>query len=780
MPGPGYKRKSVRVSEAKDAAQAAVAYAQAAQAAQDAVTYAQAAQATSGAVGYAQAAQAAKTATTTPTPTLVNVVSSIMPDLSPAERLFAPAAIRTGARYNVSPALLMGLIEHESGFDPTYSGPKTPEGRARGATGFLPKTAEQYGVEFGTSKKAIQSQVDGAAKYLSELDVNNDPESALRKYGVGDAAYVKPVVKSARHYGPLEQVAAKAAWKFVKSPSDPTAPPRRAPVNTERPAPRRPVRRDPSAPDDGPVNTERPSPQQAIDPDVRRIVAGVKRRVGEIQSGDLQAAPTPQQKQRVRTRLQKAVNRSGGKFLDGTLNPAQQEWARAFAKELGVSLQFAAAEALREGGNGTPGDNNWANIGWTDSGPAAVTKAPEWRDPTTAGKTTAKWIKGEWGDQYDYNPSEGILEIGRLAKSGASEQEIGRQWARSGWASAGAGPLDTYGDVPISEGAKVPATLKRKARETIGPLNTKAILKDVDLSPAKQVKNPARRAAVKRAMLGQATNGDAKLLGPAATKALMDGGRIVKAPKGGGPADSAADELRKGMIKQASKQQLKYFSIADSNDRAWFDPVLMRQLIKLAKATGEPITLNSGFRTLDEQKAAYADFQAGGNLAATPGSSNHEYGLAADISLTSAQRARLAEFGLGLPVGGEDWHVEVVDPALMARQTARNLGTTSDEAAGPIGPKIKGTDLVVAPRTEPATGTTSTGAVSATGGAGSLPGIGSTASGGGKGKQPREVALIDLASQLTPSARLPTARDPRAAEEEDPLVAAFRNFRPSR
>ena len=770
MPGPGYKRKSVRVSEAKDAAQAAVAYAQAAQAAQDAVTYAQAAQATSGAVGYAQAAQAAKTATTTPTPTLVNVVSSIMPDLSPAERLFAPAAIRAGARYNVSPALLMGLIEHESGFDPTYSGPKTPEGRARGATGFLPKTAEQYGVEFGTSKKAIQSQVDGAAKYLSELDVNNDPESALRKYGVGDASYVKPVVKAARHYGPLEQVAAKAAWKFVKSPSDPTAPPRRAPVNTERPAPRRPVRRDPSAPDDGPVNTERPSPQQAIDPDVRRIVAGVKRRVGEIQSGDLQAAPTPQQKQRVRTRLQKAVNRSGGKFLDDTLNPAQQEWARAFAKELGVSLQFAAAEALREGGNGTPGDNNWANIGWTDSGPAAVTKAPEWRDPTTAGKTTAKWIKGEWGDQYDYNPSEGILEIGRLAKSGASEQEIGRQWARSGWASAGAGPLDTYGDVPISEGAKVPATLKRKARETIGPLNTKAILKDVDLSPAKQVENPARRAAVKRAMLGQATKADAKLLGPAATKALMDGGRIVKAPKGGKYKLQAAEMFYDGGGSYYDNGTWTKGQFGGHGDHVHFaseDPTSMLLVIRKAQelgmlqgGSGENPAIDTidahtpGSGSFHVQSEPMPDDKRDKRLIRQTGASGPVLGQAVDIAGTPEQMGKM-----------RDW-------------IAAHIGKG---AAVVTGPKIKGTDLIVAPRTDPASATTgTTGGVSSSG-AGSLPGIGSAAPGGGKkGKQPREVALIDLASQLTPSARLPTARDPRAAEEEDPLVAAFRNFRPSR
>ena len=776
MPGPGYKSKSTKVKDAVNAAQAAVKYAQAAQAAQDAVTYAQAAQATAGAVGVAQASQAAKTATTTPT--LVNVVSSIMPDLSPAERLFAPAAIRAGARYNVSPALLMGLIEHESGFDPTYSGPKTPEGRARGATGFLPKTAEQYGVEFGTSKKAIQSQVDGAAKYLSELDVNNDPESALRKYGVGDAAYVKPVVKSARNYGPLEQVAAKAAWKFVKSPNDPTAPPRRtpadterpaaddqpSPVNTERPAPRRPVRRDPSDPTDGPANTERPSPR--VNADVRRIAAGVERKVAEIQGGDL--GPTPQQKQRVRARLQKAVNRSGGKFLDSTLNPAQQEWARAFSKELGVSLQFAAAEALREGGNGTPGDNNWANIGWTDSGPTAITRDPVWRDPAKAGKATADWIRGKFGQKYGYVAADSIQQIGRLADAGASEQQIGRQWANSGWASAGAGPLDTYGDVPISEGAKVPAALKRKARRTIGPINTKAILKDVDLSPAKQVKNPARRAAVKRALLGQATKGDAKLLGPAATKALMDGGRIVKAPKGGKYKLQAAEMFYDGGGSYYDSGTWTEGQFGGHGDHVHFaseDPTSMLLVIRKAQelgmlqgGTGENPALDTmdahspGSGSFHVQSEPMPDDRRDKRLIRQTGASGPVLGQAVDIAGTPEQMGQM-----------RDWIAAHIGKGVAAQ----------------VGPKIKGTDLIVAPRIDPASGTT-TGGVSSSGGTGSLPGIGSTGPGGKKGKQPREVSLIDLASQLTPSARLPTARDPRTAEEDDPLVAAFRNFRPSR
>jgi LAS superfamily LD-carboxypeptidase LdcB len=60
------------------------------------------------------------------------------------------------------------------------------------------------------------------------------------------------------------------------------------------------------------------------------------------------------------------------------------------------------------------------------------------------------------------------------------------------------------------------------------------------------------------------------------------------------------------------------------------------------------LTLTSGFRTYDEQAALYAQKP---NLAAPPGRSNHEDGMAADIAgdLDCAHR-RAAEFGLRFPM----------------------------------------------------------------------------------------------------------------------------------
>lgn len=491
------------------------------------------------------------------------------------------------------------------------------------------------------------------------------------------------------------------------------------PENTERPEPRKPVRRDPRDPTDGPVDTERPEPSPPRLPrELRQVTKGIDRKLGQI-TGE---TPSPQEKRRVTHRLKKAADRSGGKFLDDTLNPDQQKWARAFSKELGVSLDFAAAEALREGGNGTPGDNNWANIGWTDSGPVGVTKAPEWRDPTTAGKTTAKWIKGEWGDQYDYNPAEGILEIGRLAKSGASERAIGRQWANSGWASAGAGPLDTLGDVPISEGAKVPATLKRKARRTIGPLNTKAILKDVDLSPAERVKNPQQRRAIKQILVGKMPKDADELIGKAAVKALREGGEIVKAPKGD----------KNGLLagRYAGSKALVQ-EIVGSKVRGDHGGTKHGEAPGVHSAEGDHYRPDGYAQDINgdnprENEPAYTQESLDKIVA-----NLRKMGATdvPDLQIGSNWEGQVGGYSVQLLTneGGTVNHIHV---------GAHPSGDEGDLT--PTGPKIKGTDLVVMPRTE----TGSTGA--STAGTSAFTGVSGSSSGGtgkpgkkGKGRRRR-------------------------------------------
>jgi hypothetical protein len=70
----------------------------------------------------------------------------------------------------------------------------------------------------------------------------------------------------------------------------------------------------------------------------------------------------------------------------------------------------------------------------------------------------------------------------------------------------------------------------------------------------------------------------------------------------------------------------------------------------------------SGFRTRAEQAAL---FEAKPGLAALPGSSHHELGLAADLGYSSEEaerdaHARASSCGLRFPVSYEPWHVEPI------------------------------------------------------------------------------------------------------------------------
>ncbi len=99
------------------------------------------------------------------------------------------------------------------------------------------------------------------------------------------------------------------------------------------------------------------------------------------------------------------------------------------------------------------------------------------------------------------------------------------------------------------------------------------------------------------------------------------------------------------------------------------DPELLRRLDAVGRELGAKIDVISGHRSYDEQARLYAAYQAGtGNLAAKPGTSNHEHGGAADVyvngvALADVKGARdiAARHGLHFPVGGESWHVERTD-----------------------------------------------------------------------------------------------------------------------
>ncbi|WNG41343.1 peptidase [Archangium violaceum] len=85
-----------------------------------------------------------------------------------------------------------------------------------------------------------------------------------------------------------------------------------------------------------------------------------------------------------------------------------------------------------------------------------------------------------------------------------------------------------------------------------------------------------------------------------------------------------------------------------------------------ARAAGINLTVNSGFRSMEQQRALYQAYLNGtGNLAAKPGYSNHQGGIAVDINVggtgTSTYRwlaANASRFGFVRTVPSEPWHWE--------------------------------------------------------------------------------------------------------------------------
>lgn len=90
------------------------------------------------------------------------------------------------------------------------------------------------------------------------------------------------------------------------------------------------------------------------------------------------------------------------------------------------------------------------------------------------------------------------------------------------------------------------------------------------------------------------------------------------------------------------------------------NPEFLRRFNAYSAAVGG-LTIVSGFRSYAQQAALYAKYLRGeGNLAAPPGRSNHERGLAIDHAphSTAAMREIARGFRLHYPVRGEPWHVE--------------------------------------------------------------------------------------------------------------------------
>jgi hypothetical protein len=101
-----------------------------------------------------------------------------------------------------------------------------------------------------------------------------------------------------------------------------------------------------------------------------------------------------------------------------------------------------------------------------------------------------------------------------------------------------------------------------------------------------------------------------------------------------------------------------------TGDTKGVNSTLLGRLAKLAQDNNKKINIESGLRSTEEQKKLYDGYinhKPGYNKAAKPGTSNHEKGLAVDVSdswVKDLSESQMNQYGLTKPVKGENWHIE--------------------------------------------------------------------------------------------------------------------------
>jgi hypothetical protein len=139
-----------------------------------------------------------------------------------------------------------------------------------------------------------------------------------------------------------------------------------------------------------------------------------------------------------------SVQSTGGAALPAgartQLTSNQQQFASELAAQTGLDPSVISAWLLAEESGGAAqsrqsgGNNDWLNIGYTDSGTYGSADSV-WSSPITAADATAGWLKGQDTIPGYGTASSGIQGIVSTAGQPASVQIAALQ--NSGWASSG-------------------------------------------------------------------------------------------------------------------------------------------------------------------------------------------------------------------------------------------------------------------------------------------------------------------------------------------------------
>lgn len=184
------------------------------------------------------------------------------------------------------------------------------------------------------------------------------------------------------------------------------------------------------------------------------------------------------------------------------------------------------------------GYNDWLNIANTDSGPASGANSSAWKNPVTAAKATAEWIRGQGQIAKEYGkPAAGISAI--LKTAGKNPQAQINAIGSSGWATApdygqkiGALFNELKGDqglVHEAQRATDPSTFDNHTAVAAGALASMGM-------GGPQAALEGQAAQQQSSDLTQLLQ---SLATPAQKESSVAGDQLVRPPGSGGPAQQA-------------------------------------------------------------------------------------------------------------------------------------------------------------------------------------------------------------------------------------------------
>jgi hypothetical protein len=122
------------------------------------------------------------------------------------------------------------------------------------------------------------------------------------------------------------------------------------------------------------------------------------------------------------------------------LTSGQQQFASSLSADTGLNPGVVTAWLLSEESGGAAqsrqaaGNNDWLNIGYTDSATYGASDSA-WSDPTTAASATAQWLQGQDSVSGYGTASSGIQSI--MSSVGQTPQAQIAALQNSGWSSSG-------------------------------------------------------------------------------------------------------------------------------------------------------------------------------------------------------------------------------------------------------------------------------------------------------------------------------------------------------